>query len=83
MRGARWELHRRTVDESSAILANYDEVLEQLALGWDRTSPNATTKAAERTSHADDAGYRFSIPVQQRTRPGMRGMLHLEAHPWS
>lgn len=29
------------------------------------------------------AGLAFDIPVEQKTRPGMRGTLRLEARPWS
>jgi pimeloyl-ACP methyl ester carboxylesterase len=29
------------------------------------------------------AGFKFTIPVEQKTRPGLRGELRIEARPWS
>jgi hypothetical protein len=29
------------------------------------------------------AGIAFAIPIEQKTRPGLRGSLRVEARPWS
>jgi hypothetical protein len=29
------------------------------------------------------AGIAFAIPIEQKTRPGLRGSLRIEARPWS
>ncbi len=152
VRRARWDLHRRTVAEASAILAGYDDALRegrtlhlasaflanqaranpksgslgfsldlrvlvpeyevdgalflkrhydggylfrdklnlearhqqgewQLRYGWDRKHPNETSTRAARSERG--GGYRFSIPVEQATRPGLRGTLYLDTNDWT
>jgi hypothetical protein len=157
-RGALWDLHRRTVGESSAIFRTYDEMLKdvnaarfpqlfstflstaqrvnverpslgfsidlgvlvpqyevdralvfdqhyeggylyrdklnleavppadrkqqwQLKYGFDSKTPNRTQTKAEASS--DKAGMVFRIPIEQKTRPGIRAQLVLTAKQWN
>jgi len=39
--------------------------------------------ARTRALGANAAGLAFDIPIEQKSRPGLRGTLRLEARPWS
>ena len=158
VRGVRWDLHRRTVEESSAIFAKFDELMGtdaagdrtrvhlassflssrgrvntrrpslgysldlgvmvpeyvvdglwfnknhyeggylfrdkvnleatfaggegwSLRYGFDSTTPNRTSRPAAREK-LPGRGYRFTIPVVQKTKPGLTGSLIIETRPW-
>jgi len=154
VRGARWDLHRRTIDEASAIFVDYDEhvragkpvqlasiflsnqarvTLQRPSLGfsldlrvqvpeyqvggnwfgkdhydggflyrdkvnfeaiWDKPkgwtlrygfdsrTPNLTSETAA-TETLPDASYRFRIPVEQNTLPGIKATLRIETRRWN
>lgn len=56
-----------------------------LSYGFDRRTPNrapTTVKDAQITP-LDDGGLEFRIPVEQKTRPGLKATLILRAKPWN
>lgn len=66
----------------------------QLRYGLDSATPNRASRAAERLDaralrkvatpdEIETGAIAFRIPVEQRTRPGMRGSLLLKARPWA
>lgn len=158
VRGVRWDLHRRTVNEESAIFAQFDDLMpaadgthrrvhlassflssagrvnkRRLSLGYsldlgvmvpeyvvdglwfnknhfeggylfrdkinleatvangggwtlrygfDSSTPNRATRLAEHQALPGHC-HRFTIPVEQKTKPGLRGELIIETQPWS
>ena len=64
--------------------ANYDQKTDEWVLryGFDSKSPNRTSRKAD----SEDLGgnrYRFSIPVQQKTKPGIDATLEIETRLWN
>jgi len=58
----------------------------RLKYGYQDMNPGKPGKdLASRPLNANDpaAGLAFAIPIEQKTRPGLRGTLRLEARPWS
>jgi pimeloyl-ACP methyl ester carboxylesterase len=52
--------------------------------GYQSTNPGKPGISAPTQPLADAApGIRFDIPIEQKTRPGLRGTLRIEARPWS
>jgi hypothetical protein len=45
--------------------------------------PGMDAETRELDPNNPGAGVAFEIPIEQRTRPGLRGRLRLEARPWS
>ena len=59
------------------------------AIGWrsrygmQETNPGKPGVSASATALADGSGLRFSLPLEQKTRPGFRGSLEITARPWN
>lgn len=54
----------------------------RLRCGFDSDRPNQT-KRTTLEGRADGEALEFRIPLEQRTRPGMKGTLVLRARPWA
>lgn len=55
----------------------------RIKYGFQDTNPGKATKNADTTALPDEEGISFSIPIEQSTRPGLKGALRIEARPWS
>lgn len=53
----------------------------RLAYGFDSITPNRTDRFAE--APEEDGALQFSIPIEQKSRPGVTATLVLEARPWN
>ena len=49
--------------------------------GYQEMNPGKPGKDAE-TARLGDQGVTFSIPIEQKARPGLVGALRIEARPW-
>lgn len=55
----------------------------RLRYGYDTRTPNRATMEAERTATADLESLQFRIPIEQSTKPGLKGDLVLTARSWN
>jgi hypothetical protein len=57
----------------------------RIKYGYQEISPGKPGKNAETQPLGGDpeSGITFDIPIEQKSRPGLRGKLHIEARPWS
>ncbi|MBT8768536.1 esterase/lipase family protein [Metapseudomonas boanensis] len=54
-----------------------------LKYGFQETNPGKPGIVADSKPLADGPGVCFSIPIEQKVRPGVKGALRIEARPWS
>jgi len=54
----------------------------RIKYGEQESNPGKPGKAAETRKLATDTGICFDIPIEQKTRPGLKGGLRIEARPW-
>lgn len=64
--------------------AVYDQAADDWVLryGFDSKTPNRTSRKATREDLGNDR-YRFSIPVEQKTKPGIVAVLEIETRLWN
>jgi hypothetical protein len=56
----------------------------RIKYGYQDMNPGKPGKDAQtRPLGGDQTGLAFDIPIEQKTRPGLRGNLRIEARPWS
>jgi hypothetical protein len=55
----------------------------RIKYGFQDVNPGKATRNADTTALPDEEGITFSIPIEQSTRPGLKGALRIEARPWS
>ncbi|MFN3242939.1 MAG: esterase/lipase family protein [Planctomycetota bacterium] len=55
----------------------------RIRYGLQETNPGKPGVAAEASMLPDNSGLRFSLPLEQRTRPGLKGHLEIAATPWN
>lgn len=53
----------------------------RLKYGFDRRSPNATRTFAPAVAN-EDGGWDFRVPIDSKTRPGLKGSLVISSRPW-
>lgn len=55
----------------------------RIKYGHQENNPGKAGRAAVTTPLAGEPGISFGIPLEQKTRPGFKGTLRIEARPWS
>ena len=55
----------------------------RIKYGFQDNNPGKATRNADTTALPAEEGISFSIPIEQATRPGLKGALRIEARPWS
>lgn len=54
----------------------------RIKYGYQEDNPGKPGVAAETRKLENEAGIAFAIPIEQKTRPGVKGSLRIEARPW-
>ncbi len=55
----------------------------RIRYGYQNDSPGKPDQDAPTHALDDGSGLAFEIPIEQATRPGLKGRLRIEARPWS
>ena len=55
----------------------------RIKYGFQDNNPGKATRNAETSALPNEDGITFSIPIEQTTRPGLKGALRIEARPWA